>query len=109
MNYSGVAIYFLSARWPYAVNTAVTLDNGTAVLLDLVDHTRPDTPGGGGPATVKAQVVARAVGLRNGTHTLTVSVGPGQTFALVDALMYVYPFLPSSVVFRVIDRACVAC
>ncbi|KAF8194559.1 hypothetical protein BJ912DRAFT_176288 [Pholiota molesta] len=86
--FTGVAIYFLSARWPYAVNTAVTLDNGTAVLLDLVDHTRADTPGGGGPATVKAQVVARAVGLRNGTHTLTVSVGAGQTFALVDALIY---------------------
>ncbi|KAF8962449.1 hypothetical protein BDZ97DRAFT_1112854 [Flammula alnicola] len=85
-NFTGVAIYFLSALWPYTVNTAVTLDQGPIILLDLVDHNHNDT--GGGPPTVTSHVIARAVGLANIQHTLRISVGSGQTFALVDALMY---------------------
>ncbi len=84
--FSGVAVYFYSARWPYNVSSAVALDSGAAVLLDLTDHTRATTDGG--PATVKAAVVGAAVGLTNTTHTLTVSVGAGQPFAVVDAIMY---------------------
>ena len=65
----------------------MALDSGPAVLLDLTDHTRATTDGG--PATVKAAVVGAAVGLANTTHTLTVSVGAGQPFAVVDAIMCV--------------------
>ncbi|KJA16568.1 hypothetical protein HYPSUDRAFT_289840 [Hypholoma sublateritium FD-334 SS-4] len=87
LNFTGVAVYFLSARWPYNVSSAVALDDGPAVLLDLTDHTRAVTDGG--PATVKAAIVGQAVGLLNVTHTLTVSVGAGQPFAVVDAIMCV--------------------
>lgn len=87
MRIKGVAVYFYSARWPYNVSSAVALDGGPAVLLDLTDHTRAATDGG--PATVKAAVVGRAVGLLNVTHTLTVSVGAGQPFTVVDAIVCV--------------------
>lgn len=66
------------------MSTAVALDDGPAVIIDLVDHTRPTAEGGA--ATVKSAVVAEAVGLKNVSHTVTVSVGAGQTFAVVDAL-----------------------
>lgn len=87
---TGVAIYFLSPRWPYLVNTAVSLDGGAPTLVDLVDHTRPDT-GGFGPETVQWDVVWSAQNLTNATHSLVVSVGAGQRFGILDGIMYVSP------------------
>jgi hypothetical protein len=85
--YPGIAVYFLSPLWPYTVNTAVSLDSGSITLIDLVDHSRPST--GQGPETVQSQVVWNATGLTNTQHNLRISVGAGQPFAIVDALMYV--------------------
>jgi len=84
----GVAIYFLSPRWPYAVTTAVSLDSGPSFLIDLVDHGRPDA--GVGPETVQSQVVWNATGLANTRHTLVISVGQGQPYGIVDGLMFVF-------------------
>lgn len=81
----GVAIYFLSPKWPYLVNTAVSLDNGPVTLVDLVDHSRPDAVLG--PETAQSDVVWSATGLNNTNHTLIMSVGAGQPYAIVDALM----------------------
>lgn len=84
----GVAIYFLSPRWPYAVTTAVSLDSGPSFLIDLVDHSRPNA--GEGPETVQSQVVWNATGLSNTQHTLVISVGQGQSYGIVDGLMSVF-------------------
>lgn len=81
----GVAIYLLSPKWPYLVNTVVSLDNGPVTLVDLVDHTRPDV--GLGPETAQSAVVWNATGLNNTSHTLVMSVGAGQPYGIVDALM----------------------
>ena len=67
------------------MSTAVSLDCGPSFLIDLVDHSRPDA--GGGPETVKSQVVWNATGLENKRHTLVISVGQGQSYAIVDGLM----------------------
>jgi hypothetical protein len=81
----GVAIYFMSPLWPYLVNTAVSLDSAPLVLIDLVDHSKPNV--GVGPETVQSQVVWGEAALANKLHTLVISVGAGQPYAIVDALM----------------------
>ena len=87
---TGVAIYFMSPLWPYLVNTAVSLDSGPTDLIDLTDHSRPENPGGNGSETVKSQVVWGVTGLTKSQHTLLISVGAGQPYAIVDALMWVH-------------------
>ncbi|GLB34397.1 hypothetical protein LshimejAT787_0112810 [Lyophyllum shimeji] len=84
--FTGVAVYFMSPLWPYTVNTAVSLDGGSPILLDLVDPSRPNV--GQGPETVQSQVIWGAAGLPNTQHTLIISVGAGQPYAVVDALIY---------------------
>lgn len=74
--------------WPYTVNTAVSLDSATPVLLDLVDHSRPSvTVTNSSTETVQSHVVWGATGLANTSHTLVISVGVGQPCAIVDTLM----------------------
>ena len=85
--YPGIAIYFLAPLWPYRVNTAVSLDYGPITLIDLVDHSSPDT--GQGSETIPYQVVWNVTGLTNTQHNLLISVGAGQPYAVVDGLMYV--------------------
>lgn len=85
---TGIAVYYLSPLWPYTVNTAVSLDSGNVTLIDLVDHSRPNS--GQGPETVQSSVVWSATGLADQPHVLTISVGSGQPFGVVDALMYVF-------------------
>ncbi|KAF8165989.1 hypothetical protein B0H34DRAFT_743864 [Crassisporium funariophilum] len=88
-NFTGIAIYFLSPLWPYRVNTAVSLDSGPIALIDLVDHSRPDA--GQGPETVQSHVMWSATGLSNAQHNLRISVGAGQPFGIVDALIFTDP------------------
>jgi len=75
----------MSPLWPYLVNTAITLDDGALVLLDLVDHSHADM--GAGSATVKSRVVAKATVLEYTEHTTRISVGANQPYAIVDSLM----------------------
>jgi len=75
----------MSPLWPYLVNTAVSLDSSTPVLLDLTDHTRQADQG---PETVPSQIIWGVSGLSNAQHSLVMSVGSGQPYGIVDALMY---------------------
>lgn len=84
--FTGVAIYYMSSLWPYVVNTAISLDGGAPVLFDLQDHTQPNV--GSGPPTAKSRIVAKADGLENKQHTVRVSVGAGQHYAILDMLIY---------------------
>ncbi|KAH6891583.1 hypothetical protein BKA70DRAFT_850997 [Coprinopsis sp. MPI-PUGE-AT-0042] len=86
-NFTGVAIYFMSPLWSYAVSTMVTLDDTPPAVIDLVDHSRPDV-GGTGPETVQSQVVWSATGLNDTQHTLVISVANQHRFAIVDGLLY---------------------
>jgi hypothetical protein len=83
----GVAIYFYSPLWTFQVTTLVTLDDLPPVLLDFRDNTQPLDING--PETVQSSVVWSQTGLENTQHTLLVSVGPGQTLAVLDTLVYV--------------------
>ena len=84
----GVAIYFYSPLWTFQVTTLVTLDSLPPVLLDLRDYTQPLDVNG--PETVQSSVVWSQTDLANTQHTLLVSVGPGQTLAILDTLVYVH-------------------
>ena len=77
----------MSPKWPYMVNVAVSVDGGEVSLIDLIDHDTPTQDGGS--ETKDSEVVWARTGLDNAEHTLTVSVGGGQQFAIVDAIMYV--------------------
>ncbi len=81
----GVAIYFMSSLWPYNVTTQVQLDSRPSEVLNLKDLNSPDT--GGGRETVQSHIVWAAKGLENARHTLTITVGLGEEWAIVDAFM----------------------
>ncbi|EKM79748.1 hypothetical protein AGABI1DRAFT_113055 [Agaricus bisporus var. burnettii JB137-S8] len=86
LQFTGVAVYFMSPLWPYAVSTALTLDSRPTITVDLTDHNTPDT--GGGIETVSSSVVWSAENLQNTNHTLRISVGRGELFAIVDGIIY---------------------
>ncbi|KAF8886946.1 hypothetical protein BD779DRAFT_542299 [Infundibulicybe gibba] len=86
-SFTGVRVYFMSPLWPYTVTTALTLDNGPIILLNLTDPNQPATDGG--PETAQSRVVWGSDELENKQHKFVVSVGQGQQFAIVDTLMSV--------------------
>lgn len=65
----------------------MALDGSPPDLLDLRDYTQPLDING--PETVQSSVVWSQTGLANTQHTLLVSVGTGQTLAILDTLVYV--------------------
>ena len=82
----GVAIYFYSPLWTFSVMTQVALD-GSPVLLDLRDYSQLLDING--PETVQSSIVWSQTSLVDMQHTLLVSVGAGQTIAILDTLVYV--------------------
>ena len=74
--------------WTFSVTTQVGLDDLPPVLLDLRDYTQPFA--NNGPETAQSSVVWSETGLANTQHTLVVSVGPGETLAILDTLVYVF-------------------
>jgi len=84
---SGDAIYYSSGMWPFTVNTLISLDGGSATLVDLTDHSSELIDGA---ETVASSVVWSQTGLDDTIkHTLVISVSPGQEYAVVDSLTYV--------------------
>lgn len=90
----GTAVYFVSARWPYAVSTRLTLDPDSSdarpLLLKLEDYTTKTVDENFG----LAMVLASATNLENKEHTVRVDVGTNETYAVFDAFLYV-PFSAS--------------
>ncbi|KAF8804293.1 hypothetical protein BYT27DRAFT_7039522, partial [Phlegmacium glaucopus] len=84
--FTGVAIYFYSPLWTFPVTTQVALDNLPPVLLDLRDYKVPITVDV--LETGLSSVVWSQTDLANTQHTLLVSVGKGQPYAILDALVY---------------------
>ncbi|KAJ7059557.1 hypothetical protein C8F01DRAFT_1084715 [Mycena amicta] len=85
LTFTGVAVYFLSPRWPYAVTTQLSLDDST-VVLDLTDHNASSTPPGGSEST-PSSIVWSATGLTNSLHTVVVRMASGGQFAVVDGFI----------------------
>ncbi|KAJ3996433.1 hypothetical protein F5050DRAFT_1807748 [Lentinula boryana] len=88
-NFTGVAIYFLSPLWPYAVGARLVLDDQIPpVFVDLQDHSRP-VSSTGGSETVASAVVWGVENLESGNHSLRVEFAQGQSeYVVVDAIIY---------------------
>ncbi|KAJ7042250.1 hypothetical protein C8F04DRAFT_97215 [Mycena alexandri] len=80
----GVAIYYLSPRWPYAVSTRLTLDGGSSTLVNLTDPATSPSPPGGSESALTS-VVWSATGLANASHTLVATIG---NYIIMDGLIY---------------------
>ncbi|KAJ7171287.1 hypothetical protein C8R46DRAFT_895374 [Mycena filopes] len=93
--FTGVAIYYLSPRWPYDVSTRLSLDGGAPVLVNLTDPATSPSAAGGAESALTS-VVWSATGLANTSHTLVATMGNS---IIMDGLMCV-PFLshPASLI-----------
>ncbi|TFK24497.1 hypothetical protein FA15DRAFT_704482 [Coprinopsis marcescibilis] len=84
--FTGVAFFYYSAQWPYRVATGLSINGGPLSTIDQQDH-------GAAPTesvypTIRANILAWAVGLPNQEHTIRVSVPPGYDVAVVDYFVY---------------------
>ncbi|KAJ6608520.1 hypothetical protein B0H10DRAFT_1815692 [Mycena sp. CBHHK59/15] len=84
--FNGVAVYYLSPRWPYAVSTRLSLDGNTPVLVNLTDPNASPTPAGGSESAPYS-VLWSATGLTNMSHTVVATYG---NYIIVDGFMCVY-------------------
>ncbi|KAJ7203059.1 hypothetical protein GGX14DRAFT_369862 [Mycena pura] len=90
--FTGVAIYYLAPRWPYAVTTQLSLDGAPGIVVNLTD---PDaSPTADGSESAPSSVVWAATGLLDATHTLVATMANGGQFIIVDALMCVSDSAP---------------
>ena len=83
----GVAVYFWSPLWPYAVDSLISIDGGPGECVNLRDPTRNSSVDG-----VETEASAprwRRVGLQNAQHSVVVSRCANGSFVVVDAFTYV--------------------
>ncbi|KAJ3889975.1 hypothetical protein GG344DRAFT_50600 [Lentinula edodes] len=86
-NFTGVAIYFLSPLWPYAVGAQLVLDNQPPAFVDLQDYSRSVSLSGGSE-TVSSAVVWGVENLQLGNHSLRVEFAQERSeYVVLDALM----------------------
>ncbi|KAJ3851138.1 hypothetical protein EV368DRAFT_65988 [Lentinula lateritia] len=87
-NFTGVAIYFLSPLWPYAVGAQLVLDNQPPAFVDLQDYSRSVSLSGGSE-TVSSAVVWGVENLELGNHSLRVEFAQENSeYVVLDALIY---------------------
>ncbi|KAF7378149.1 hypothetical protein MSAN_00239400 [Mycena sanguinolenta] len=82
--FTGVAVYYLSPRWPYDVSTRLSIDGGQAVLVNLTDPLTSPSPPGGSESAVSS-VAWSATGLANTSHTVVATYG---NYIIVDGFIY---------------------
>ncbi|KAK7058047.1 hypothetical protein R3P38DRAFT_3304330 [Favolaschia claudopus] len=87
LTFTGVAVYYLVPRWPYAVNVQLSLDGGSGVIVNLTD---PDasTTSPGGSESAKWSAVWGATGLTNTTHKLVLTMAPTGDVVVADGFIY---------------------
>ncbi|KAJ7288854.1 hypothetical protein C8J57DRAFT_522551, partial [Mycena rebaudengoi] len=86
LKFTGVAIYYLSPRWPYPVNTELTLDGGAGVVVNLTDPLASPTSRGSASATYS--VLWSTTGLTDTEHNLVISLAKNAQYAIVDGFIY---------------------
>ncbi|KAF9037865.1 hypothetical protein BDZ89DRAFT_1157288 [Hymenopellis radicata] len=86
--FTGVAVYYLSALWPYSVNTTLKLDDQDPEQLNLTDPVA--SPADGGSASSSYAVHWGRTGLANTTHKLVVYTTADQKYpwTVVDGFIY---------------------
>lgn len=90
--FTGVAIYYLAAKWAFPVTTSLKLDNDP---IDIVNLTDPKPPPGATGASEDYSIVWSRTGLDNVEHTLVNTVGSGN-YGLMDGIIYTTVASPSS-------------
>ncbi|KAJ7690863.1 hypothetical protein B0H17DRAFT_935572 [Mycena rosella] len=86
--FTGVAVYYVVPRWPYAVNTQLSLDGGQGVIVNLTDPNASTTQAGGSESA-QSSVAWSATSLSNTTHKLVLSMASTGEFIVSDAFMCV--------------------
>ncbi|KAJ7511363.1 hypothetical protein B0H11DRAFT_2387121 [Mycena galericulata] len=84
--FTGVAVFYLAPRWPYAVSTQLSLDGRQAVFVNLTDPTVATTEDANESA--EWSVAWADTGLENTTHTLLMNRPLGGEFTVVDGFFY---------------------
>ncbi|KAJ7263095.1 hypothetical protein C8J57DRAFT_1719279 [Mycena rebaudengoi] len=85
--FTGVAIYYLSPLWPYAVSTELALDGKLGVIVNLTDPVA-DTTADSGSESAMYSVVWSATGLDNTTHKLIMSKPSTGKYIVTDGFIY---------------------
>jgi len=80
---AGVSVYYLSPKWPYTVDSHISLDGSPAVLVNM---TGPPADSPGGQETILWAPLWGETGLTNGLHTVVVTPGPSR-YAVVDGFV----------------------
>ncbi|KIK61633.1 hypothetical protein GYMLUDRAFT_42650 [Collybiopsis luxurians FD-317 M1] len=86
LTFTGVAVYYMAASWPYPVSARVVLDGDSGTFVDLRDY--GSTQSLEGSASVNASVHWSRTGLQNATHTVVLSLPSNATYAVMDTLIY---------------------
>ncbi|KAJ7909281.1 hypothetical protein B0H13DRAFT_1553836, partial [Mycena leptocephala] len=81
--FTGVAVYYLVPRWPYTVNTSVSLDGGQPVVVNLTDP-NASTTAEGGSESAQSSVAWSATGLSNTTHKVVLTMANPGAFIVAD-------------------------
>ncbi|KAF8915455.1 hypothetical protein CPB85DRAFT_1433053 [Mucidula mucida] len=86
--FTGVAVYYVSALWPYSVNTTLKLDDQDPEQLNLTDPMA--SPADGGSASTSYAVHWGRTGLSNTSHELVISTTADQEYpwTVVDGFIY---------------------
>ncbi|KAJ3839200.1 hypothetical protein F5878DRAFT_135213 [Lentinula raphanica] len=84
--FTGVAIYYAAASWPYAVSANISLNGGAGTFVDLRDYNSAQS--NGGSASASATVHWYRTGLKNTSHNVVVSLANNATYAVLDTLIY---------------------
>jgi len=85
--FTGIAVSYLSPRWPFAISVSISIDDGTNDLVDLTDPSDSSEPNTS-EETVQSAVVWQKLQLTNDIHIVTVSMGPYGGFVVVDGFIY---------------------
>ncbi|SJL17429.1 uncharacterized protein ARMOST_20979 [Armillaria ostoyae] len=86
LTFTGTAVYFLSPRWPYLVNSTVALDGEGAAFVNLTDPEAKGTDGG--PESERYAVHWSRTGLDNKTHEVVVSMAAAGQWIVLDGFIF---------------------
>ncbi|KAK0468744.1 hypothetical protein IW261DRAFT_1345824 [Armillaria novae-zelandiae] len=87
LTFTCTAVYFLSPRWAYPMNSTVTLDGEGATFVDLTYPVGQSASPNGGPEPEKFAVHWSRTGLENKRHKFVVSMAAGGWWTIVDGFM----------------------
>ncbi|KAK0442025.1 uncharacterized protein EV420DRAFT_1768919 [Desarmillaria tabescens] len=86
LSFTVIVVYFLSPRWPYLVNSTLTLDGEDTMFVNLTD---PEAaPTNGGPESERNAVHWSRTGLDNKTHEVVVSMTAAGQWVVLDGFIY---------------------